>query len=70
MYTDHAGGYGILLKFHDPEIGARSFRQAEDIPRIENCRIQMIATGVKDDWKPFLEKAGKDSGILARIIPV
>ena len=47
-----------------------SFRQAEDIPRIENCRIQLIGTGVKDDWKPFLDKAGKDSGMFARIIPV
>ena len=49
MHTDPAGGYGTLLKFHDPELGARSFRQADDIPPIENCRIQLVATGVKDD---------------------
>ena len=69
-YTDPDGSYGSLLKFYDEKLRARSFRQAEHIPRIGNCRIQMIAAGIKEDWVPFVEKSGIRSGLLARIIPV
>ena len=69
-YTEIDGSYGTMLKFYDRPLGARTFRNAEDIPAIENCRIQMIGAGVKEDWKTFVEKSGRLSGMLARVIPV
>ena len=45
-YTNPDGSYGTFLEFYDPEVEGRSFRQAEDIPRIDQCRIQMVAAGV------------------------
>ena len=67
-YTDPDESYGSLLKFYDNKLRARSCRQAENIPRIENYRIQMIAAGIKEDWVPFVEKSVIRSGLLARII--
>ena len=46
-YTDAQGSYAPLLNFYDVTIPARSFRKAEDIPKIRNCRMQLFAAGVK-----------------------
>ena len=48
-YTSTTGKHTPLLDFYDPDIAAQSFRQAEDIPIISKCRIQMVAAGVKED---------------------
>ena len=48
-YVDHDGSYGSLLTFYDKAVHARTFRQAEAIPAMKNCRMQLIAAGVKDD---------------------
>ena len=69
-YTDMDGTYGTFLNFYDPDMAAESFRNAEDIPRIDKCRIQMIAAGVKEDWIQFVEKSGIRSGMMARVLPV
>jgi len=69
-YTEPDGSYGTLGEFYDPELGGRSFRKADNIPRIDKCRIQMIAAGVKEDWVTFITKSGRHSGMLGRIIPV
>ena len=40
-YTNPDGTYGTFLKFYDPNLGGHSFRQAEEIPRIENYAVLM-----------------------------
>ena len=47
-----------------------TFRKAEDIPDIDNCRIQIVASGVVKDWGLFITKSGTDSGSVARVLPV
>ena len=69
-FTDTDGSYGSMLDFADPDVKAKSYRQAEYIPEIKMCRMQMIGAGVKEDWISFIEKSGKFSGMMARIIPI
>ena len=69
-YIDPDGSFGPLLSFYDDELPARTFRKAEDIPAIDNCRIQIVAAGVKEDWKDFFTKSGPLSGTMARVLPI
>ena len=69
-YTDHSGAYTPLLDFYDPQIQGTTFRKAEVIPTVTQCRIQLLAAGIKEDWIPFVEKSGPTSGTLARVIPI
>ena len=48
-YTDLDGSYGPLLSFYDRYIPGKSYRKAAKIPCIRNCRIQLLACGVKED---------------------
>ena len=48
-YTDADGSYGRMLDFYEGEVAARSFRKADDIPKIAKCGIHMVAAGVKED---------------------
>ena len=47
--TDGVGTYGPLLCFYDDAIPGTTFRKADKIEDIENCRIQVVAAGVVDD---------------------
>ena len=69
-YTDIDGSYGPLLSFYDTEVPGITFRKAEDIPDINNYRIQIVSAGVAEDWQDLLNKSGPKSGTLARILPV
>ena len=69
-YTDHDKSYTPLLTFYDVPVRGRSFRTAEEIQTINNCRIQICAARVKEDWITFVQKSGTQSGMLARVIPV
>ena len=69
-YTDFEGKYAPLLTFHDTEMQGVTYRKAEGIPDIDNCRIQLVAAGIPEDWVDFIKKAGPNSGCLARIIPI
>ena len=69
-YTDHSGAYTPLLDFYDPQIQGTTFRKAEVIPTVPQCRIQLLAAGIKEDWIPFVEKSGPTAGTLARVIPI
>ena len=40
------------------------------IPTVTQCRIQLLAAGIKEEWIPFVEKSGPTSGTLARVIPI
>ena len=40
------------------------------IPTVPQCRIQLLAAGIKEDWIPFVEKSGPTAGTLARVIPI
>ena len=62
QYTCVKNTYVPLLSYFDTPLPARSFRNAEDIPRIPKCRINMYAAGVKEDWKSFVEMSGTMSG--------
>ena len=59
QYMDVDGSYAPLLSFYDRQIPAKSFRKAEDISKIRNCRIHILAAGVKEDWAAFVEKSGR-----------
>ena len=48
-YTDLDGSYGPLLSFYDRYIPEKTYRKAERIPCIKNCRIHLISAGVKSD---------------------
>ena len=69
-FTDTDGSYGSMLNFADPDVKAKSYRQAEYIPEIKICRLEMVGAGVKEDWISFIEKSGKFSGMMARIVPI
>ena len=69
-YTDLYGSYGPLLSFYHMYIPEKSYRKADKIACIKNCRIHLIAGGVKEDWKSFVDKSGATSGSLARVLPV
>ena len=69
-YTDPEGTYGPLLAFYDDHVPGITFRKAEDIGDIDDCRLQVVAAGVTDDWEDFIKRSGPKSGTLARIIPV
>jgi len=69
-YTNPDGSYGPLLSFFDDQISGTTFRQAEKILSMSNCRMQLIAAGVPEDWAKFVEKAGSMSGALARVVPI
>ena len=69
-YTDPDGKYSMLLVFYDPDVDGKSYRNAEEIPDIDNCRIQLIAAGLREDWTSFVQKVGNLSGMLARVLPV
>ena len=40
------------------------------IPTVTQCRIQLLAAGIKEEWIPFVEKSGPTSGTLAKAIPI
>ena len=69
-YTDFQGSYAPLLGFYDTHIPANSFRKADPIPVITNCRIQLLAAGVNEDYIQFIRKSGPTSGSPARVLPV
>ena len=69
-YTDAEGGYGPFIHFYDPKIAGISYRKAEDVLVMDNCRLQLIAEGVHQDWIDFVKKAGEKSVALARVLPV
>ena len=69
-YTNLDGSYGSLLTFYDKPVLGRTFRQAQAIPAMKNCRMQLIAAGVLDDWVSFIERSGRNSGMLARVVPI
>ena len=69
-YTDAEGGHGPFIHFYDPQIAGISYRKAEDVLVMDNCRLQLIAAGVYQDWIDFVKKAGEKSGALARVLPV
>ena len=48
-YTNAEGTYAPLLDFYDLPIASNTYRKAETIPPIKNCRIQLVAAGVKED---------------------
>ena len=48
-YTDLDGSYGPLLSFYDRYIPEKTYRRAERIPGIKNCRIHLMSAGVKSD---------------------
>ena len=48
-YTDVNGTYGPLLTFYDPTMDGKTFRTAETILDVTNCRLQLIAAGVPSD---------------------
>ena len=48
-YTNMDGSYGPLIHFYDPQVAGVTFRQAETIPDMDNCRIQIVAAGVAND---------------------
>ena len=48
-YTNIKGAYSPILTFYDTPVRGRSFRNAEDIAIISNCRIQICAAGIKED---------------------
>ena len=48
-YTNAEGSYAPLLIFYDIPIARSTYRKAETIPAIKNCRIQLVAAGVKED---------------------
>ena len=45
-YTEADGSYSPLLSFYDEHIPANTYRKADHIPAIKNCRIQVLAAGV------------------------
>ena len=47
--TDGVGSYGPMLSFYDDNIPGTTFRKADEIVDMENCRIQLVAAGVIDD---------------------
>ena len=69
-YTDVKGTYGPLLTFYDTPMAGKTFRTAEVILDVPNCRLQLIAAGVPGDQSEFVEQSGHKSGTLARVIPV
>ena len=69
-YTDPDGTYSTLLVFYDRDVDGKSYRNAEEIPDIDNGRIQLIAAGLREDWTTFVQKVGNLSGMLARVLPV
>ena len=69
-YTNMDGSYGPLIHFYDQQVPGVTFRQAETIPDMDNCRIQIMAAGVANDLSDFVHKSGADSGSLARDLPV
>ena len=69
-YTDAEGTYAPILTFFDKPLASNTYRKADTIPEIKNCRIQIVAAGVKEDWAEFASKAGATSGALARVLPV
>ena len=69
-YTDIGGDYSPLLAFYDVPVRGRSFRNAEEIATISNCRIQICAAGIKEDYIQFVKRSGTSSGTLARVLPV
>ena len=69
-YTDIDGSYGPLLSFYDKPLPGITFRKAEDIKDVDNCRVQIVAAGVVEDWTEFVNRSGEKSGTLARVLPV
>ena len=69
-YTDHTGSYIPILDFYERTIQGTTFRKAEVIPNIPQCRIQLLGAGIKEDWIPFVERSGPTSGTLARVVPI
>lgn len=48
-YTDVKGTYAPLLNFFDKIVDGKTFRNADEIQYMNNCRIHMFAAGVKED---------------------
>ena len=48
-YTDAEGSYAPLIVFYDLPLASKTYRKAKIIPTIKNCRIQIVAAGVKED---------------------
>ena len=48
-YTALDGSYGPLLSFYERHIEEKTYRKAEKIPYISECRIHLLAAGVKED---------------------
>ena len=48
-YTDLDCFYGPLLSFYYMYIPEKCYRKADKIDCIKNCRIHLIAGGVKED---------------------
>ena len=46
-YTGYSGAYTPLLDFYDPQIQGTTFRKAEVIPTITQCRIQLLGDGLR-----------------------
>ena len=68
-HTDFETSYAPLLCFYDTNILANLYRKADTIAVIKNCRIQLHAAGVKEDYIQFICKSGPTLGSLARVIP-
>ena len=60
-YTDVEGSYAPLMAFYDKPLGSNTYRKAQAIPKASNCRIQIVAAGVKKDWEDFVKRSREDS---------
>ena len=59
-----------LLTFYDNHLPGYTYRKADKGLDISNCRIQLVAGGVTEDWVDFIKRSGPKSGTLARVLPV
>ena len=69
-YSDIDGSYSPLLTFYDNHLPGYTYRKADKVLDISNCRIQLVAGGVTEDWVEFIKRSGPKSGTLARVLPV
>ena len=69
-YTDIDGSFAPLLSFYDNHLPGSTYRKADRVLDIQNCRIQLVACGVEEDWVDFVKKSGTQSGTLARVLPI
>ena len=63
-YTNADGSYAPLISFYDKPMGSNTYRKAQAIAKVSNCRIQIVAAGLKKDWMQLVKRSGPDSGSM------